>query len=92
MVVLPGQRTVEPLPAVATGMVHPPNQMVAAMARKNRKMGRRRGRRRRRKSNPDFRQTRWYISFTSSEAVAELGSRSVQPRARNASLAVPFGE
>lgn len=41
MVVLPGQRTVEPLPAVATGMVHPPNQMAAAMARMNRKIGRR---------------------------------------------------
>ena len=44
MVVLPGHRTVEPLPAVATGMVQPPNQMAAAMARKNLKMGRRRGR------------------------------------------------
>jgi hypothetical protein len=41
MVVLPGQRTVEPLPAVATGMVHHPNQMAAAMARMNRKVGRR---------------------------------------------------
>ena len=62
----PGQY-VETPPTVVTGMRTPPSQMVAQTQRKDAYTPNKHGNRLRRKRKPDRRETRWYISATSSE-------------------------